>query len=40
MLLFEQQDRLVSTTKFIYAGINEKQKKKKGDYKLKEINYK
>ena len=32
MLLFEQQDRLVATTKFINAGIYEKQKEKRGDY--------
>ena len=32
MLLFEQQDRLVATIKFIYAGIYKK-RKKKGDYK-------
>ena len=41
MLLFEQPDRLVATINFIYAGIyNLKAKTKKGDWKLKEINYK
>jgi len=30
VLLFEQQDRLVATIKFIYAGIYKKQKGKKG----------
>ena len=41
MLLFEQRDRLVATIKFISAGIyNLKAKTKKGDCKLKEINYK
>ena len=40
MLLFEQQDRLVATIKFIYAGTYKKQKGKKGECKLKQTNYK
>ena len=36
-MLFEQQDRLVTTNKFIYTG---KYKKEKGDCKLKGINNK
>jgi len=36
----EQQNRLVATIKFIYAGIQiTKGKRKKGDCKLKRINY-
>ena len=38
MWLFEQRDRLVATIKFICTGIY-KQKEKKGDCKLKRINY-
>ena len=38
--LFQQQDRLVATIKFLYTGIYKKQKEKKADCKLKETNYK